>query len=217
MWHEERLLIAGELVEAEGGRTFETVNPSTGEVLGTAADASVGDTKRAIERARQAFDTTTWATDHPFRMHCLVQLHEALLRHQDELREVIVAEVGAPVSLTHGPQLETPIGIVRWYADLLEKFEWSEELGYAEAYGSTHRRWVEKEPVGVVAGIVPYNYPLQITLAKLVPALAAGCTVVVKGPPDTPWVMQSFAKILAENRHPCRRRERDLVELGRGG
>jgi acyl-CoA reductase-like NAD-dependent aldehyde dehydrogenase len=199
MWHEERLLIAGELVEAEGGRTFETLNPATGEVLGTAADASVGDAKRAIERARHAFHTTTWGTDHAFRKHCLDQLHQALLRHQDELREVIVAEVGAPVALTHGPQLETPIGIVRWYADLLEKFEWSEDLGFAEAYGSTHRRWVEKEPVGVVAGIVPYNYPLQITLAKLVPALAAGCTVVVKGPPDTPWVMQSFAKVLAED------------------
>src|SRR6476659_5761543 len=107
MLHEERLLIAGELTAAEGGRTFETINPATGEVLGTAADASVGDTKRAIEAARRAFDTTSWATDHAFRAHCLNQLHEALVRHQEELREVIVAEVGAPVALTHGPQLET--------------------------------------------------------------------------------------------------------------
>src|SRR5436305_11318515 len=198
MLHEERLLIGGELTAAEGDRTFETVNPTTGEVLGTAADASVGDTKRAIEQARRAFDTTSWSTDHAFRAHCLGQLHEALVRHQDELREVIVAEVGAPVALTHGPQLESPTAMVRWYSDLVEKFEWTEDLGFIEAYGSNHRRWVEKEAVGVVAAIVPYNYPLQITLAKLAPALAAGCTVVVKGPPDTPWLTQTFGRILAD-------------------
>jgi aldehyde dehydrogenase (NAD+) len=198
MWHDERLLIDGELVSAEGGRTFETINPATGEVLGTSADASLGDAKRAIEAARRAFDTTTWATDHAFRAHCLRQLHEALVRHTEDLRAVIIADVGAPLTLTQGPQLETPIGIVRWYTELLDKFAWTEDLGNAEAYGSTHHRWVEKEPVGVVAAIVPYNYPLQITLAKLVPALAAGCTVVVKGAPDTPWATQTFARILAE-------------------
>ena len=73
-----------------------------------------------------------------------------------------------------------------WYADLLDKYEFTEDLGVAEAMGGRHSRWVEKEPVGVVAAIVPYNYPVQITLAKLVPALAAGCTVVVKAPPQCP-------------------------------
>src|SRR4051812_49524771 len=120
MWHEEMLLIAGELVPAEGNRTFETINPATGKVLGTAADASVGDAKRAIEAARHAFDTTTWATDHAFRAHCLRQLRDALVSHQEELRAVIIAEVGAPETLTHGPQLETPIGIATYYAELLE-------------------------------------------------------------------------------------------------
>ena len=203
MWHEERLLIAGELVQAEGDRTFETINPATGAVLGTAADASVGDAKRAIEAARHAFDTTTWATDHAFRAHCLRQLRDALLAHQEELRAVIIAEVGAPETLTHGPQLETPIGIATYYAELLEKFEWIEDLGTAETQYGTHHRWVEKEPVGVVAAIVPYNYPLQITLAKLVPALAAGCTVIVKGPPDTPWVTQTFGAIVADTDIPA--------------
>ena len=203
MWHEERLLIDGELVPAEGNRTFETINPATGAVFGTAADASVGDAKRAIEAARRAFDTTSWSTDHAFRARCLRQLHDALVRHQEELREVIIAEVGAPDTLTRGPQLETPIGIANYYTDLLEKFEWIEDLGTAEAHGATHHRWVEKEAVGVVAAIVPYNYPLQITLAKLVPALAAGCTVVVKGPPDTPWLTQTFGAIVSETDIPA--------------
>jgi len=203
MWHDERLLIGGQLVAAEGDRTFETLNPATGEVLGTAADASVADAKRAIELARRAFDTTSWATDHALRARCLDQLHAALVRHQEDLRPLLVAEVGAPLQLTHGPQLDIPLGIVRYYADLLEKFEWTEDLGFKEAFGSNHHRWVEKEPVGVVAAIVPYNYPLQITLAKLVPALAAGCTVVVKGPPDTPWVTQAIGAILAETDIPA--------------
>src|SRR5262249_4928690 len=88
--------------------------------------------------------------------------------------------------------------IVSWYADLLDKFEWTEDLGEVEARGNMHRRWIEKEPVGVVAAIVPYNYPIQITLAKLVPALAAGCTVIVKGPPDAPWLTASLGKLIAE-------------------
>ena len=202
MWREESLLIGGELVDAEGGRTFETVNPATGEVLGTAADASVGDTKRAIEHARRAFDATSWATDHAFRAHCLDQLHGVLVAHQEELRPLLVAEVGAPVSLTHGPQLDVPLGIVRYYADILPTLEWTDDLGNRESFGMNNHRWVEKEAVGVVAAIVPYNYPVQITLAKLVPALAAGCTVVVKGPPDTPWVTQSLGALIAQTDIP---------------
>ena len=62
-----------------------------------------------------------------------------------------------------------------------------------------HHRWVEKEPAGVVAAIVPYNYPVQITLAKLAPALAAGCTVVVKGPPQTPWITAALGQLIAEH------------------
>jgi acyl-CoA reductase-like NAD-dependent aldehyde dehydrogenase len=203
MWHEENLLIGGDLVSAEGNRTFETINPATGEVLGTAADASVADTKRAIEDARRAFDTTSWATDHAFRAHCLRQFHDAMVRHQEELRPLIIAENGLPFSLTQGPGLDTPINIIQWYADLLEKFEWTDDLGMAEAYGSNHHRWVEKEAVGVVAAIVPYNYPVQITIAKLVPALAAGCTVIVKGPPDTPWITQTLGRVIAETDIPA--------------
>jgi len=101
--------------------------------------------------------------------------------------------------LTQGPGLDTPIDIVGWYADLLDKYEFHEDLGVAQVRGGLHNRWVEKEPVGVVAAIVPYNYPVQITLAKLVPALAAGCTVVVKSPPQTPWISAALGKVVAEH------------------
>jgi acyl-CoA reductase-like NAD-dependent aldehyde dehydrogenase len=198
MWHDARLLLDGELVAAEGHRTYETLNPTTGEVLGVAADATVADADRAIAAARRAFDTTHWATDHTFRAGCLRQLHGALVANQEELRGLVVAEVGLPVMLTHGPGVDAPIEMVRWYADLLDRYEFTEDLGEAEVRGAMHQRWVEREPVGVVAAIVPYNYPVQITLAKLVPALAAGCTVVVKGPPQTPWVTAALGRIIAE-------------------
>ncbi|HEY8527602.1 MAG TPA: aldehyde dehydrogenase family protein [Acidimicrobiales bacterium] len=198
MWHDERLLIGGELVPAEGNRTYQAIDPSTGEELGPAADASVADAQRAVESARQAFDTTDWGTDVAFRQRCLRQLHEALVAKQEDLRQVLIADTGLPHQLTQGPGLETPTGMVTWYADLLDKYEFRQDLGLSEFHGQMHARWVEKEPAGVVAAIVPYNYPVQITLAKLVPALAAGCTVVVKGPPQTPWITAALASVIAE-------------------
>ncbi|MCB1016528.1 MAG: aldehyde dehydrogenase family protein [Acidimicrobiales bacterium] len=199
MGYEDRLLIDGELVAAEGGRTFETLNPATGEVLTTVADATTGDADRAVAAARRAFDETDWATNRERRVRGLRQLHEALIDQAEELRPLIVADVGAPVMLTQGPQQDTPVEMIGWYADLLERYEFSEDLGTAEVRGADHRRWVEREPVGVAAAIVPYNYPLQITLAKLVPALAAGCTVVAKGAPQTPLVSNFLGRLVAEH------------------
>ena len=85
--------------------------------------------------------------------------------------------------LTYGAQLDEPIEIVDYYADLLPAYEFTEDLGPAEFMGNQHRRWVEYEAAGVVAAIIGYNYPTQLALAKLPPALAAGCTVVLKAAP----------------------------------
>ena len=199
IWHEERLLIDGELVAAEGGATYDTISPATEEVLGKAADASVGDTRRAIEAARRAFDTTDWSRDTALRQRCLRQLHQALVDNADKLREILVHEVGAPVQITFGPQLDGPVEIVRWHADLLDTYEWVEDLGNAEAFGSQQHRWVEKEAAGVVAGITAYNYPIQLALAKLAPAIAAGCTLVLKGAPQTPWSALALGNLIAEH------------------
>jgi acyl-CoA reductase-like NAD-dependent aldehyde dehydrogenase len=199
IWHETRLLIDGELVPAAGSATYETVDPATEEVLGAAADASVDDARRAIRAARRAFDTTGWAQDHAFRQRCLRQLHAALREHVEPLREILVREVGAPVSSTSGPQLEGPIDVVQWYADLLDGYEFVEELGERDTFAGRHRRWIEKEAAGVVGAITAYNYPIQLALAKLAPALAAGCTVVLKGAPDTPWAALTLGRLVAES------------------
>ena len=203
MWHEERLLIDGELVAAEGGRTFTTLNPATGKVLAEVADAGTADADRAIAAARRAFDTTDWSKDHAFRARCLRQLHQAFLDELEPLRELTVADVGVPVMLTSGPALEAPIAMIEWYADLLDGYSFTEDLGEAEAMGRRSHRWVEREAVGVVAGIVPYNYPLQIILAKLVPALAAGCTVIIKGAPQTPLVANAVGALVAKTDIPA--------------
>ncbi|OBS00749.1 aldehyde dehydrogenase [Mycobacterium gordonae] len=194
---DRRLLIDGRLVAT--GNTFPTVNPATGDVLGYAPDAGVEEAEQAIAAARRAFDTTTWSTDVEFRIRCLDQLHQALLDHAEELRELTIAEVGATRALTHGAQLDEPIGIVRFYADLLRTYEFSEDLGEKESRGMRHHRWVEKEAAGVVAAIIAYNYPNQLALAKLPPALAAGCTVVLKGAPDTPLITLALGELIANH------------------
>ncbi|MFG2855253.1 aldehyde dehydrogenase family protein [Streptomyces mirabilis] len=193
----KRLLIDGRLVETE--KTFPSLNPATGEVLDQAPDATAADAEAAVVAARRAFDTTSWATDTAQRLRCLRQLHQALTDHQEELRDLTIAEVGAPRMLTHGPQLDEPIKLVPYYTDLLEKYPLTEELGETEIRGQRHRRWVEKEAAGVVAAIIPYNYPNQLALAKLVPALAAGCTVVLKGAPDTPLTTLYLGELIAEH------------------
>jgi len=195
---EERMLVRGALVAAGAGEVFETLNPATEEVLGVVADGAPADMDAAIAAARHAFDTTGWATDHAFRARCLRQLQAALERHADELRTLTIAEVGAPRFLTSGPQLEAPIADLGWIASLLESYEWRRDLGEATSFGITSRRWVLKEAVGVVGAITPWNFPNQINLAKVGPALAAGNTVVLKPAPDTPWCATVLGRIAAE-------------------
>ncbi len=194
---DRRLLIDGRLVTAD--KTFPSINPATGAVVGYAPDAGVEQAQAAIAAARHAFDTTDWSTNVELRIRCLDQLHTALVEHAEVLRELTIAEVGATRALTQGAQLDDPIKIVRFYADLLRTYQFSEDLGEIESRGMRHHRWVEKEAAGVVAAIIAYNYPNQLALAKLAPALAAGCTVVLKGAPDTPLVTLALGELIANH------------------
>jgi acyl-CoA reductase-like NAD-dependent aldehyde dehydrogenase len=194
---DRRLLIDGQLLETE--RTFPSINPATTEVVGYAPDATVADARAAVAAARRAFDETDWSTNTDRRIRCLDQLHQALVDHRDELAALNTAEVGATIALNAGPQLDAPIGIIRYYADLLKSYPMTEDLGNIESHGMQHRRWVEKEAAGVVAAIIAYNYPTQLALAKLGPALAAGCTVVLKGAPDTPLITLALGELIANH------------------
>ncbi|MEU4710789.1 aldehyde dehydrogenase [Nocardia salmonicida] len=192
------LLIGGKLIPGGSG-VFETINPATEEVLGYAADASGADMEAAIAAARTAFDETQWSRDPAFRAHCLRQLRDVLVENLEELRAITIAEVGAPVMLTSGPQLEGPIADLSFAADLAENYVWETDLGTRDQMGISSRRVVRREAVGVVGAITPWNFPHQINLAKIGPALAAGNTLVLKPAPDTPWCAAVLGPLIAEH------------------
>jgi aldehyde dehydrogenase (NAD+) len=196
--YEHRMLIDGKLVEAAGGRTYDNVNPATEEVIGPVADAFAEDMERAIAAARRAFDETTWSTDRAFRKRCLEQLKAALEKHKEELRPQIVAEVGAPIALTYAIQQDSCIADLQYEIDLIDRYAWERELGVREVFGMRSNRLVLHEPVGVVGLITPWNFPFMLNLSKLGPALAAGCTAVLKPAPDTPYSATWIGKLVAE-------------------
>ncbi|HEX2894854.1 MAG TPA: aldehyde dehydrogenase [Marmoricola sp.] len=192
-------LIDGKLVPASNGATFPILNPATGQEIGQAPDATADDVDAAIAAARRAFDETDWSTDHELRVRCLRQLHQALLEDADAFRALTTAEVGMPSFMMAAAGFDVPVEGLKWVTDLLESYEFESDLGVAEPMGIPSRRTVRREPVGVVAAITPWNVPTQINLAKVGPALAAGCTVVLKPAPDTPWVACELGRLVAEH------------------
>jgi aldehyde dehydrogenase (NAD+) len=193
------LLVDGALRAASGSATFPIVNPATEQVIGCAPDVTPDDTDAAIAAARRAFDDTAWADDVEFRVHCLRQLHRALVDAGPAMRALTTAEAGAPAMFTAGPQYDVPVETLAWTTELAAGYEWEHDLGLAAPMGIPTARTVRREPIGVVAAITPWNFPNQINLAKIGPALAAGNTVVLKPAPDTPWVAAELGRLAAEH------------------
>lgn len=191
-------LIDGLLSESSDGARYPILNPATGAQIGTAPDSTAADVDAAIGAARRAFDETDWSTNVALRIRCLRQLHQAFIDNGEILRELTTAEVGAPAFLVAGPQFDTPVETLAWTTDLAESYVWETDLGIGVTMGIESRRTVRREAVGVVAAITPWNFPNQINLAKVGPALAAGCTVVLKPAPDTPWLATELGRLVAE-------------------
>jgi aldehyde dehydrogenase (NAD+) len=197
---ETRMLVDGLLRQSISGETFDNVSPATGGTLGATAAAGAEDMDAAIAAARLAFDETSWSTDKALRKRCLLQLQAALESESAELREEIVAEVGAPLMTTYMAQLDWPLSDALTYpAELIDTFTWERELGAGTAFGGDNLRRVVKEAVGVVAAIAPWNYPIEIVLNKLGQALATGNTVVLKPDPNTPWTSTRLGRLIAEH------------------
>ncbi|HET8993446.1 MAG TPA: aldehyde dehydrogenase family protein [Rhodococcus sp. (in: high G+C Gram-positive bacteria)] len=196
---ETRLLIDGVLTEATNGATYRNLSPATGLVLGDAAAATAHDMNRAIGAARRAFDETSWSTDRALRRRCLEQLQTAIEAEKEDLRDELVAEVGCPVMATADAQLDWPLSeSLRYPAALIDEFEWERILDGGGLFGQRNIRTVVKEAVGVVAAITPSNYPIEVILNKMGPALAAGNTVVLKPDPNTPWNAARLGRLVAE-------------------
>ncbi|MEZ0351948.1 aldehyde dehydrogenase family protein [Mycobacterium sp. pR1184] len=196
---ETRLYVDGRLRNSATGKTVDNVNPATEEVLGTCTDAGAEDMEQAIAAARRTFDTTDWSTDHEFRKHCLLQLHNALQEEKEDIRGELIAEVGSTVGMTYIAQLEWPLAdAVKWPAEYISKFAWERMLDQDAKMGVPYNRVVVKEAMGVVGAITPWNFPFEIISNKVGQILATGNTMVLKPAIETPWSALRWGRIIAE-------------------
>lgn len=197
---EARMLVDGELAPAAEGGEFGNFSPATGALLGTTAAAGPEDMLRAIAAARRAFDETGWSTDRALRRRCLEQLQQGLEAERQEFADELVAEVGCPAMTLRNAQLDWPLAeSLRYPARLIGEFDWERTLPGGGLFGERNVRTVVQEPVGVAAAICPSNFPVEVILNKLGPALAAGNTVIVKPDPNTPWNATRIGRIIAEH------------------
>ena len=190
----KRLFIDGKWVEAASGKTFDTVNPSTGEVLASVAEGDSEDIDRAVAAARRAFEGP-WSKAKPYeRQNLLLKLADLVEQNFDELAALDSLDMGAPITRTKGNRLRS-LGMLRYYA------------GQATAiHGETIQNslpgdyvsFTLKEPVGVVGAIIPWNGPLTATIWKIGPALATGCTVVLKPAEEAPLTSLRLAELCQE-------------------
>lgn len=169
------LLIDGQQVAAASGRTFKSINPATEEVIAIVAEGGEADVNRAVAAARRAFEGV-WRTMRPAeRGHILMRLVELMKLHADEIAELESRDAGKPISGVLRQDLPAAIDTLTYYAGWADKIHGEVIPTRDDALTYTIR-----EPIGVVAAIVPWNFPLMIGMWKLAPALACGCTVVMK-------------------------------------
>ena len=166
----DRLFVGGAWVEPESSETIDVVNSTTEEVMGRIPAGTAADADRAVLAAREAFES--WSqTPREERARCLAAIATGLGERSDEIAATIAGELGMPLKLSKIIQAGLPIGQFAAMPKLMEEVAWEEEIGNSR---------VLREPVGVLGAITPWNYPLNQIAAKVAPALAAGCTVVLK-------------------------------------
>jgi len=188
MMRREQLYIDGEWVEATGEGVIEVTNPATEEIIGSVPVGSSDDVDAAVSAARAAF--TDWSQSSiEDRMAVLNGISGALKEHTEALAQCITAEVGTPIGYSRMAMVGTPRVVARSYAKMLESFEWEEEV---------RNSLIVKEPIGVCAFITPWNFPLHQIIGKVAPALAAGCTMVLKPSKEAPLNAFLLADIIDE-------------------
>ncbi|MFD4640157.1 aldehyde dehydrogenase [Lentzea sp. NPDC058436] len=194
--HHDALFIGGEWVAPRSTARITVIGSSTEEVLGSVPDGDERDMDAAVDAARAAFDDPTgWATWEPGRRaDALYRLAEALEKRAAEITRTVSAQNGMTISLAQGIEGALPGVLLRYYADLVRQ-DSGEELRQAMTGGFTR---IRKEPVGVVAAIVPWNAPQLLSATKYAPGLAAGCTFVLKPSPETVLDAVLFAEAVEE-------------------
>ncbi|MEM7012986.1 MAG: NAD-dependent succinate-semialdehyde dehydrogenase [Verrucomicrobiota bacterium] len=190
------LLIHGERVPAAAGATYEIPSPASGEIIGKAASASVEDLNRAVASAKDAF--VDWSKKTPWEREKIIRKATAHAKTKaDEIGMLMALEQGKPLNQSVG-EASSSCDMIDYYA--AEGVRIEGEIHPPEK--ANFRSWVTYHPVGVCAAITPWNYPVALLAWKLGPALAAGCTVVVKPTPVTPLCATAFCAALTEGGIP---------------
>jgi len=182
------MYIEGEWRPATGPDVIEVVNPVDEQIVGRVPAGTAEDVDAAVRAARAALPA--WAATVPVeRAARLAALRDVLVAREGEIAETVTAELGSPLKFSQAVHAAVPIAVAGSYAELAATYAFEEKVGNSI---------VHQEPVGVVGAITPWNYPLHQIVAKVAPALAAGCTVVLKPAEDTPLVAQLFAEAVHE-------------------
>ncbi|MCQ8187105.1 aldehyde dehydrogenase [Streptomyces rugosispiralis] len=180
--------------EAGGGDTFSVVSPRDGRVLTEVADGGAAEVDAAVAAARRAFDTGPWPRMAPGdRGRLLVRIADLLEEHRSELALTVSLEMGKPITDAHDIELRAVINTFRWYGQLADKLTDESPHTTPDALAL-----VTREPVGVVGAVVPWNFPLTLAGWKIAPALAAGCTVVLKPSENSPLSALLLARVALE-------------------
>lgn len=184
----DKLYVNGQWIEPAGSNTIDVINSTTEEVMGHIPEGTPEDVDKAVKAARAAFDTWS-ATSVEERAGYLQSIAAKLGERKSEIAAVIAAEVGMPLPLATAVQAGLPAMVMGSYAKIVSEFAFEEKVGNSV---------VAREPVGVVGCITPWNYPLHQVVAKIAPAIAAGCTVVLKPSEVAPLTAFILAEIIDE-------------------
>lgn len=180
------LFIDGRWVTRHGTDAIEVINPATEQVIGSVPNGTAADVDAAADAARRAFDPQISVAERRERVAAVIA---ALEKRLPDIAETITAEMGAPQRIAQSVQTKVPLAVARGFADVLDTFEFEERVGNS---------LVIREPYGVVGAITPWNYPLYQVVAKVLPAIAAGCTVVLKPSNEAPLSVFEFVEAVEE-------------------
>jgi aldehyde dehydrogenase (NAD+) len=200
---ETQLYIDSKLRPAAGGRTYDIIGPWTGETVGQAADASAEDVNEAIAAARRAFDTTDWSTNHSLRLDLITKLYQLLLANHERLGLLARHEGGSTMGGVSRANVNMALGCYKDLIDLFPRVTWEKDYGVRGPAEYQSRRIVVYGAIGVVGAITPWNSPLYVNVGKVISALLAGCTVILKPAPDTPGMGAIFGELAHEAGFPA--------------
>ena len=192
-----KMLIGGQWVEAASGKTFDTYNPATGEVLARVAEGDREDIDRAVKAARKAFDEGPWPDMLPAdRARVLWKIADLIDQHREELAELETLDNGKPLLFSRIVDVPTCAAHFRYMAGCVPRIEGTTIP--ISMPGAKYFAYTLREPVGVAGQIIPWNFPLIMAGLKLAPALAAGCTVVLKPAEQTPLTALRLGELMQE-------------------